>query len=73
MFKTCIVKDVSYSEENNCVVAVYEEDGVEKYAACTEHLTIRCGDKIKVYTDKYVNYRGYNEMALTLANWERER
>ena len=64
MFKVREVKRVSWSEFNKCVVAVYEEDGIDKYAACTEHLSIKCGDKVEIYGDEHVNYKGFGAMAL---------
>ncbi len=64
MFKIRKVKNVGYSEFNACIAITYEDDGIEKYAACTENLSIEPGNTVEIYTDNYVNYRGFGAMAL---------
>ncbi len=64
MFKICKVKNVGYSKFNNCIAITYEDNGIEKYAACTENLSIKSGDTVEIYTDDYVNYKGFGAMAI---------
>lgn len=65
MFKIREVEKVCYSSTCHCTFAIYyDSDGREKFAACTENLSIKCGDKIEIYTDDFVYYRGFNEMIL---------
>lgn len=65
MFKIREVKETGYSKFNNCNTIRYDdEDGYRKFAACTEDLYVKCGDKVEIYTDDHVNYRGFGAMAL---------
>lgn len=65
MFKISEVKEVIYSKFNNCNVIKYDdENGYRKFAACIEDLYVKCGDKVEIYTDEYVNYRGFGAMVL---------
>ena len=54
MFKVVEVKDVILSQDKKCVVALYEEDGRTKCAACTKMLSIKIGDRIEVFRDAFV-------------------
>ena len=64
MFSVVEVKDVTYSQDKKCIVALYEEDGRTKCAACTKMLSIKVGDKIEIFRDDDLNYKGYNTIAL---------
>ena len=64
MFKVVVVKDVILSQDKKCVVALYEEDGRTKCAACTKMLSIKIGDRIEVFRDEDLNYKGYSAIAL---------
>lgn len=65
MFKISEVKETGYSSLNGCDVIKYDdEDGYRKFAACTEDLHVECGDKVEIYTDDYVNYRGFGAMVI---------
>ena len=67
MFKIREVKNVGYSTLYNCAVAIYvDNDGYEKFAACTENLYIRSGDKVEIYTDDFVSYKGFGAMVLNV-------
>jgi len=66
MFKIRKVKNVDYSKFNDCVVITYEDNGIEKYAACIENLSIKSDDTVEIYTDDYVNYRGFGAIALKI-------
>jgi len=67
MFKICKVKNVGYSKFNDCIAITYEDDdGVEKFAACTENLSVKCGDTVEIYTDDYIHYRGFGAMVLKI-------
>lgn len=67
MFKIIEVKAVGWSKFNSCNVIEYDdEDGYRKYAACTEDLYVQCGDKVEIYIDDYVHYRGFGAMALKI-------
>lgn len=64
MFKIVEVKVKAFSSFNNCEIIRYEEDGILKFAACVEPLDVEEGDMVEVYSDEYVNYRGFGAMAL---------
>lgn len=66
MFKIKEVKKVGYSKFNECYVVIYDDDGYEKFATCVEDLYVKCGDKIEIYSDDYVNYHGIGAMALRI-------
>ncbi|MCM1171304.1 MAG: hypothetical protein NC393_04165 [Clostridium sp.] len=69
MFKIVEVADVGYSGLNKCIFIKYRDtDDVLKCAACTEHLTVKNGDSVEIYSDSYVNYRGFGAMALKVLN-----
>lgn len=69
MFKIRDVKKVGYSKFNECYVVKYDDnDGYEKFAACVEDLYVKCGDKIEIYCDDYVNYHGIGAMVLRVIN-----
>ncbi len=65
MFKIRKAQSVYYSEFNDCNVITYkDDDGTVKCAACTEDLSAKYGDTVEIYQDRYIDYRGYNAMAL---------
>lgn len=64
MFKVRKVKSVGYSKFNECRIITYEDDGMDKFAACTEDIYLECGDMVEIYRDDHVNYRGFGAMAL---------
>ena len=64
MFKISKVKHVGYSKFNNCDIIIYEDENMDKYAACTEGLVVQCGDTVEIYRDDYVNYRGFGTMVM---------
>lgn len=67
MFKNCKVEEVKYSKLNNCVFVTYMDEGMKKCAACSEHLSVKCGDTVEVYSDDYLHYRGFSAIALKIA------
>lgn len=69
MFKVVKVTNVCYSDFNkNLVIKYKDEDGIFKYAACTENLTVEVGDLVEVYRDDNVNYKGIGAMALKVVS-----
>lgn len=64
MFKIVEVKKVEQSTLSGCTTIRYEDDGMLKYAACVDGLTVHRGDKVEIYSDDYVDYCGFGAMAL---------
>lgn len=69
MLKYVEVKEIEESiKYYNCDVISYIEDGYKKFAAITENLNVKVGDIVEIYTDEYVNYKGFGTMVLRVIN-----
>lgn len=67
MFKIREVKKVGYSKFNECLAITYkDDDGMDKFAACVDDIFPKCGDIVEIYTDDYINYKGFGAMTLKI-------
>lgn len=64
MFIVREVKSVGHSKLYDCITITYEDESMDKFAACTEHLYPKCGDMVEIYSDDYVHYKGFGAMVL---------
>lgn len=63
------VLNVKYSNFNKCTIINYKDtDKIVKLAACIEHLAVKIGDFVEIYSDDYVNYHGIGAMALKVVS-----
>ena len=71
MFEIRKVKEVFRSKINDCfvvgvvVLEANDDDGIEPHAALTEDVIhVKPGDLVQVYSDEFVNYKGYGAMVM---------
>lgn len=69
LFKIRKVKSTSYSGFNKCRIITYEDENMDKFAACTEDAYPKCGDMVEIYKDEHVNYRGFGAMVLKVVDY----
>lgn len=62
------VKSVRYSPLNKCNFIQYEkEPGQDAFAAIAEHLSVKVGQDVWIFSDDFVHYKGFSAVAVLVA------